>query len=212
VKAGATDTSRRLGSNALSRLGASLIVFVIFFALAYLPITRGWDSAVTRWLRGAPTLFHRPATILVALGELWLVVPVVAIITGLLFVREKRAMANAAWLIVLLVIGSVTEVGLKAALAHASPSGYYYQVYPPFGLSGVTVSRFPSGHALRTTLIARVALWRLPWLETGLVVSMMAAVTYSHIHSLSEALGGVCLGWVVIEAGSVIRTRCNRAG
>lgn len=194
-------------STSLSRLGLALISFTIIIALAFLPVSHQWDEAITRWLVSVPSLFHLPASGLAMLGEAWLTIPVVAMISGLSFLRERCAAANSGWLVVSLITGSVIEVGLKAALGHFSPAGRVYQIHAPFGLSVAPASTFPSGHTLRAMLIARVALRRFPWLGTGLIVSVTEAVMYLGYHSFAEVLGGVCLGWALVEAGSVIRTR-----
>jgi membrane-associated phospholipid phosphatase len=192
----------------MSRIGLALVAFGLVAAFALLPNSHRWEKPVAHWLQGTPPFFHLPAKILTVLGEAWLTIPVVAIVTGLLFLRQRRAAADAAWLLVWLVIGSVIELALKAVLADRSPPGHVYRMYLPLGLSVATASTFPSGHTMRTMLIGRVVLRRFAWLGTGLIVSMMVAVMYLRYHSLSEVLGGLCLGWVLIEAGNVIRTRC----
>jgi membrane-associated phospholipid phosphatase len=131
--------------------------------------------------------------------------PRLSSVAGLLSLCNRHAAATAAWLVVGLVAGSVIELALKTVMVHPGPAGLFHRVYLPIGIAIVAPYNFPSGHTLRTAMIACVALRRYPWLAAALVVSMMAVLICMGYHWPSEVLGGLCLGWVLVEAGSVIR-------
>lgn len=58
---------------------------------------------------------------------------------------------------------------------------------------------FPSGHMMRTTLLAGTVLRRVPALGVTIVVGMAASLVYLGVHSMSEVVGGFCLGWACVE-------------
>lgn len=192
--------------NALRWLAAALFAFGMVTTLALLPVSKGWNQSVTEWVRDAPSSFHRPASALSLLSEPWLTIPVAAMVAVTLYPCRRHAATNAARLGVWLLIGTLIELALKMLLGSHASSGHLYRMGLPFGgFSIATGSRFPSGHTLRATLTARFALWRHPWLGGTFVVGMMVAVTYLYFHSMIEALGGLSLGWVLIEAERVMR-------
>lgn len=68
----------------------------------------------------------------------------------------------------------------------------------------------PSGHTVRSTLLAGTILRTVPWAAAMFVLSMMAALVYLGGHWLSDVLAGVCLGWALIETGVLIRAARSR--
>ncbi|TMJ13785.1 MAG: phosphatase PAP2 family protein, partial [Bacillati bacterium ANGP1] len=65
---------------------------------------------------------------------------------------------------------------------------------------------FPSGHTLRTTILAGVALHQAPWAAGLIILAMMVALVYLGDHWTSDVLGGLCLGWAALEAGNALST------
>lgn len=58
---------------------------------------------------------------------------------------------------------------------------------------------FPSGHMMRTTFLAGTVFRRMPALVVASVIGMAVSLVYLGVHSMSEVLGGFCLGWACVE-------------
>jgi membrane-associated phospholipid phosphatase len=191
------------------RLGATLVGFSLLLWIASLPLMHRLDEAVTRWLQRAAPLPDLPASILVRLGNAELVIPAVAAAAGLLFITNRRSGIAAIWLAAGLAAASLLAVTLKHVIVHPGPPASFVRPGLPVGLYIATPYSFPSGHTLRVTLLAGTALRRTR-VAGLLVLGMMLALMYLGNHWLSDVLGGLCLGWVLIEAGQVLRTARSR--
>ena len=81
----------------------------------------------------------------------------------------------------------------------------------PIGQIGPTIHvtpyGYPSGHTMRTTLLAGTLLRKRPVIAAGLVAAMMASLVYLGDHWTSEVLGGLCLGWVCVECTRAVWQR-----
>lgn len=192
------------------RLGATLVGFSLLVSIASLPLVHRLDVAVTRWLQRAAPLPDLPASVLVRLGNAEFVIPAVAAVAGLLFLTNHRSGVPAIWLAAGLLAASLLAVILKHLIVHPGPPAAFVRPGLPVGLYIATPYSFPSGHTLRVTLLAGTALRRSRWLGVALVVGMMLALVYTGGHWLSDVLGGLCLGWVLIEAWQLIRTARSR--
>jgi membrane-associated phospholipid phosphatase len=188
------------------RLGATLAGFSLLVWIASLPRMHRLDEAVTRWLQRAAPLPDLPASILVRLGNAEFVIPAVAAVAGLIYLRNRRSGIAAIWLAAALVAASVLAVTLKHVIVHPGPPASLVRPGLPIGLYVATPYSFPSGHTLRVTVLAGTALRRSRWLGGALVLGMMLALVYTGGHWFSDVLGGLCLGWMVVEAWKVIRT------
>ncbi len=192
------------------RLGAMLVGFSALVWIASLPLVRRLDEAVTRSLQRAAPLPDLPASILVRLGNAEIIIPVVAAVAGLLFLTNRRSGIAAFWLAAGLSAASLLAVTLKHMIVHPGPPGDFLRPGLPLGLYVATPYSFPSGHTLRVTLLAGTALRGSRWLAAALVLGMMLALVYMGNHWLSDVLGGLYLGWVLVEAGQLIRTARSR--
>ena len=182
--------------------GFGLLVWIVSF-----PLMHQLDEASTRWLQRAAPLPDLPASVVVRLGNAELLIPAVAIVAaGLLVLSNRRSGIAGLWLVAGLVGASLLAVTLKHIIVHPGPPEYLLRSVLPGGLYIETPYSFPSGHTLRVTLLAGTAFRRSRWLGGGLVLGMMLALVYTGNHWLSDVLGALCLGWVLIEAGRVIRT------
>lgn len=103
------------------------------------------------------------------------------------------------------MIGTFVEIALKTVLGFLVSSEHVSRMDLPFGYYITKASSFPSGHTLRATQVVHAGLPRYPWFRAAFVVIMIAAVVYSYSHSLTEALGGVSLGCVLIQAAALAR-------
>ena len=192
------------------RLGAALAGFSLLVWLASLPLMHRLDEAVTRWLQRAAPLPDLPASILVRLGNAELLIPGVAAAAGLLYLANRRSGIAAFWLAAALVAASLLAVTLKHVIVHPGPPESLVRPGLPVGLYIATPYSFPSGHTLRVTLLAGTALRRSRWLGGALVLGMMLALIYTGGHWFSDVLGGLCLGWLLVEAWQAIRTARSR--
>jgi membrane-associated phospholipid phosphatase len=192
----------------LLRLAAAVFAFALIWQLALLPASRGWDAAVAAWVQSARPLLDRPAAFVMEAGNAGTVLLAALLLAAGCALVNRRAAARTLWLAAVLGAGSALAVALKHLIPHPGPSAEYFRP----ALAGAAAWRldtpygFPSGHTLRATLIAGTALRRLPWLAAGLVLAMMAALVYGDGHWPSEVLGGLCLGWALLEAGGLAGT------
>ena len=191
------------------RLCVALTVFGLMVWIVSLPPTHRLDEASTRWLQRAAPLPDLPAAVFVRLGNAELLIPAVAVLAaGLALVHRPSGIAGVR-LVAGLVAASLLAVTLKHIIVHPGPPEYLVRSVLPGGLYIETPYSFPSGHTLRVTLLAGTALRRSR--AAGLLVlGMMLALVYLGNHWLSDVLGGLCLGWVLMEAGKVIRIARSR--
>jgi len=145
-----------------------------------------------------------------ALG--FIAIPVLAGLAGVLLLLQDVGRGRAArWL-----AGAAVAVGLVVLLGRAAATpGVWLMltggVMRPWSSLYATplarqlvdvvspINGYPSGHVIRTTLLAGTLLARVPALAVAIVVSMMASLVYLGDHWLSEVLGGFCLGWACVE-------------
>jgi membrane-associated phospholipid phosphatase len=185
------------------RFRAALVSFGVLTGLALFPPTHRWDKAITAFLqRTIPSDF--PASALIWLGYVDVTIPAAALAVMLLLWINGRTLRSAVWLVLGLVAGTAIEIALKAVVPHPAPGGLSGGLDLPLGLTVVAPYGFPSGHTLRITMIACTVLQRIPWLAGALVLSVMVALVRVGYHWPSEVLGGLCLGWALLEARALI--------
>ncbi len=110
----------------------------------------------------------------------------------LLLLRDRRHGWALLWLAAGAAAVSLVTVALQDVIVQ-----FGQQILAMIGLN--STYGFPSGHMMRTTLLAGTALRRLPALGAALVAGMAASLVYLGVHSMSEVLGGFCLGWACVE-------------
>jgi membrane-associated phospholipid phosphatase len=176
-----------------------------------LPGSRIVDAAVTQWVQRAAPGPDLAAAIFVFLGNAEVVIPATALTAALLFARGQPGWTGAAWLTVGLAVGSVLAVAFKLVLVHPGPHGSFLRPGLGIGLQAYTPFSFPSGHTIRTTMIAGAALRHVPWLGATLVLAMMTALVYVGAHWLSDVLGGLCLGWALLGVCDAVTTARSRS-
>jgi len=188
----------------------AVAVLVILDWLALLPMVHGWDERVTMWLQHAAPAFDAPGGIVVFLGNAEVVIPAV-VAGGLLLGRTSGRVMPALWLAAALIAASLLAVALKHLIPHPGPPEAFARHHLLPGLHVDTPYSFPSGHTLRTTVLWGTVLRKTPWLAGALILCMMTALVYMGDHWLSDVIGGLCLGWVFLEAGQAIRTARSRS-
>jgi membrane-associated phospholipid phosphatase len=188
------------------RLGGAWVAFGLVAWIATLPLMHRLDEVFTGWLQRASPLLDLPAAILVRLGNAEIVITGAAVAAILLYLKNARSGTGAMWLVAALAAASVLAVTLKHVIVHPGPPDYLVRPGLGGGLYLATPYSFPSGHTLRATLLAGTALRTSRGLAGALVASMMLALVYMGGHWLSDVLGGLCLGWALIETGRAIRT------
>lgn len=149
--------------------------------------------------------FPRPADAplvsLVSVGNAAVIIAVlVAVRLVLLFATDKRRSPAS-----LGPAGAALGIGLAAVAVKHLMNGL-----PPAlteTMNGYVAYGYPSGHIMRTVLVAGTALRRLPALGAALVVTMMASLVYLGDHWTSEVLGGLCLGWACVEVSREVWRR-----
>jgi membrane-associated phospholipid phosphatase len=190
----------------LLRLAAAVTAFGMLTQLALLPCSHGWDAAIAGWLQAARPLFDRPAAMLTQAGNAGVVLPAAVLMAAVSIVINGKSGMRAVWLALGLGVGSVLAVALKHVIPHPGPTAEYFRP----AVAGRALWRldtpygFPSGHTIRATLIAGGGLRKLPWLGAALVAAMMIALIYADGHWPSEVLGGLCLGWALLETPAVL--------
>ena len=189
-----------------SRLGGALVLFGLLVWAASLPTAHRLDTAATTWVQRAAPVADYPAAVLVLLGNAEVVIPSVVIAGGLLISRRRDAGLATLWLAAGLTAASLLAVALKHLIVHPGPPPQFSRLVIPVGLQADTPYSFPSGHTLRTTLLTWTALRSARWVAVLLVLGMMAALVYLGDHWLSDVLGGLCLGWVCLEARGAFRS------
>jgi len=187
----------------------ALAALAILDWLALLPMVHRWDESVTIWLQRAAPAFDWPGAIVVFLGNAEVLIPAV-VAGGLLLGRHPGRATPILWLAVVLGAASLLAVTLKHLIPHPGPPDAFQRHHLP-GLHVPTPYSFPSGHTLRTTVLCGTVLRNTPWLAGALILCMMAALVYMGDHWLSDVIGGLCLGWVFLEAGEALRTARSRS-
>ncbi len=189
---------------------AALAAFGFLVWTAALPFTHRLDETVTVWLQRAAPGPDYPASVLVLLGNAEVVIPSVVLAAGLLWARHRGSGLGILWFAAGLTVASLLAVTMKHLIIHPGPTQYGRPVFQ-FGLHTDAPYSFPSGHTLRTTLLAWTGLRNAPRLAGLLILSMMAALVYLGDHWLSDVLGGLCLAWVLIEVAGVVTTARSRS-
>jgi membrane-associated phospholipid phosphatase len=64
---------------------------------------------------------------------------------------------------------------------------------------------------VRTTLLAGALLGNVRWLMAFVILAMMAALVYLGDHWMSDVLGGLTLGWAVVEARDLLTKARSRS-
>jgi membrane-associated phospholipid phosphatase len=182
------------------RLGGAAGLFLVLAAIAWVGVSNHLDRAITMWLQQAAPLPDLPAALLVFLGNAELVIPAAALAGLTLYRRDPPRRIAAWWLAAGLAILSIVAIILKSTIPYAGPpdSLQRHLLYRR-GVSLPTDFSFPSGHTMRTTLIAGTVLRRRPVLAGLAVICMMTALVYLGDHWTLDVLGGLCLGWVGVE-------------
>ena len=195
----------------ISRLLAALATFGVLVWAAALPLTHRLDETVTVWLQRAAPGPDYPASILVLLGNAEVVIPGVVLAAWLLWRRHRASGLGILWFAAGLTVASLLAVMLKHLIIHPGPPAEFGRPVIQFGLHADLPYSFPSGHTLRTTLLAWTGLRNAPRLAGLLILSMMAALVYLGDHWLSDVLGGLFLAWVLIEVTGVVTTARSRS-
>lgn len=205
------------GTLATVRLAGALTVFAVL--VATLPLTHRWDERVTLWLQQAAPTLDPPAAVVVLLGNADIDIPAVVLVAGLLSFRNRRSGAAVLWLAAGLTIASLVVLALQHLIVQPGPAASLQRDAFERGLHtgrmhravlwghrilmglSATPYSFPSGHAVRTTFLAGMALRTVPWAAGMVMLGMMAALVYVGGHWLSDVLGGLFLGWAFLEIG-----------
>jgi membrane-associated phospholipid phosphatase len=193
------------------RLGGALVMFGLLVWAASVPFTHRLDEAVTTWVQRAAPAPDYPASVLVLLGNAEVVIPSVVIAAGLLISRRRDSGLATLWLAVGLTVVSLLAVALKHLIVHPGPTAQFQRPVIQVGLQANTPYSFPSGHTLRTTILTWMVIRDPRWLAGLLILSMMAALVYLGDHWLSDVLGGLGLGWVLLEARGAFRSARSRS-
>ncbi len=189
------------------RAAVPILLSAVLTALAASPLPYRVDSAITVWLQHAAPQMDVPASLLVLLGNAEVAIPAVALAGVLLLVRNRAWALGILALAVGLAVMSLVAVLLKHVIVHPGPPPELQRHVLRSALSlHRTPYSYPSGHTIRTTMLAGLLLPR-HWSAGVLVVSMMAALVYLGDHWTTDVLGGLGVGWVGVEIARGIRER-----
>ena len=194
-----------IDSRAMFRFGAALVSFGVLTSLVLFPFTHKWDQAVAVSLQRIVTPSDFPAPVLALLGYVDVAIPAAALAAPLLLWINRRPVRSSVWLLFGLAVGTAIELAFKTVIPHPAPGGLSGRLFLPLGLTLVAPYGFPSGHTLRIMMIAWPVLRRIPSLAVALILSVMVALVCAGYHWPSEVLGGLCLGWALLETGALIR-------
>lgn len=209
-------------TSAAFELVAALAAFL--FLMVSLPVIHAWDIRVTTWLEGTAPTFDVPASMLVLLGNAEVCIPGAALVGAVLLLLSENRRSGIVMLFLAadLVIASLLVFALQNVIVYPGPAAVLQDQRPePSPLLGTTPHTaqsvrfiqnmlpttpysFPSGHSIRTVLLAAALFRGAPWLVGIVVLSMMAALVYVGGHWLSDVVAGLCLGWVMIQARTLI--------
>jgi len=183
------------------RLALAFGLFALVTAVAVLPASSRVDRGIAVWIERAAPGPDVPTAALVFLGDAEVVIPGLAAAGLILLLRRDPRRGRALlWLAAGAAGVSLVAVVLKHLIVHPGPP---LALTRPIARPGLTIHAtpygYPSGHTMRTTLLAGTLLRRMPALAAALVVAMMASLVYLGDHWTSEVLGGLCLGWVCVE-------------
>jgi undecaprenyl-diphosphatase len=193
------------------RLGGALTLFLLLTLAATSPVLHAWDVSVTTWLQRAAPGPDVPATGLVVLGNAEIVIPAVALAAAAAMARHRRWGIDGVWLAAGLVAVSVAAVVLKLLIVHPGPPEALQRHIFERPLHAETPYSFPSGHTVRTTLLAGALLGSARWLMAVVIMAMMAALVYLGDHWMSDVLGGLTLGWAALEARELLTRARSRS-
>jgi membrane-associated phospholipid phosphatase len=183
-----------------ARLAGGALLFAVLAGIASFGVTNHLDRAVTMWLQRAAPLLDVPAVLFVLLGNAEVVIPAAALAGLALYRRDPERGRAALWLAAGLVLVSIVAVVLKSTIPYPGPpESLQRHILFRRGVSLYTPFSFPSGHTMRTTLIAGTVLRHRPVLAGLVVICMMAALVYLGDHWTADVLGGLCLGWAGVE-------------
>jgi membrane-associated phospholipid phosphatase len=203
-----------------------LLLFVAATVLTEVGAPDGLDKAVAAILPPDSTLvlalIWPPIVFLFSAG-----ISFVIFLAIVLFLqRHDRALAL--MLLLAFIAGSLIELALKHSLVHPGPPvafGLLHIDVPEAGLQrlilgrlgmvnagGMVVNSYPSGHSLRSLLIAVALVWTFPRHAVRVVAVVFAVATpavliAARVHWLSDVIGGLLLGWGLSALAAYLAAR-----
>lgn len=192
----------------VSRLTLALALFAAVAVFAVLPASARFDRHAAMWIQRAAPVPDVPATVLVFLADAEVVGPGLLIAAVILLIRRDRRGWMLVWLDAAAVGVSLIALVLKHVIVHPGPPpDLIRHIGRPVVTIADTPYGYPSGHTMRTTLLAGMLLRGTPVAAAALVVAMMASLVYLGDHWTTEVLGGLCLGWACVEVVRGIAAR-----
>lgn len=143
---------------------------------------------------GPPLTLLRPIAQqgVTSLGDPKVILGLAALGLVLLLFHSKRHGRAMLW-----IAAGAVGVGLVTVILQDVIVRLGQQILGVIGLNSTYA--FPSGHMTRTTLLAGTVFRRMPAFVVAFVIGMAASLVYLGVHSMSEVLGGFCLGWACVE-------------
>ena len=194
-------------TNNTRRIAGAVALFIVLSWAASSPTMHRWDHDVTAWIQRWAPRFDLSAGVVVFLGNAEVLIPCTALGAIIVFGRDRGSGVSGLWLAAGIAIAGLVAVGLKHLVVHPGPPPPFQRPGLKIGLSVPTPYSYPSGHTVRTTILAGTVLRRIPWLAGLSVLAMMTALVYLGDHWMSDVLGGLCLGWVALEIAAAARRR-----